>query len=484
MTSMHVKTPIAVLALAVAAAAPAAAQAAPTPAPAPPPKAAAPPEPEKPKSGFGFGSYGRMIAATDFKGRPGRDADIVARGSRLDESNYVELDFRRHDYWEATKSTTHLVATLGITNPIFHYSTDFDIRMGVRNLYIEENDLGVKGLSAWVGSRMYRGDDIYLLDWWPLDNLNTMGAGARYELKNTTFALHGGLNQPNNKFFLQQSQRSPVFNQQGSATVDILSRQRFIGSAKVTHIIPLGKGGIKASAYGELHQLPSGQRELRPRVFEDLPSDGGFVGGVQLGAFTGENSTHLNLFLRYASGLAAYGEFGTPDQLAPDHTSSGARELRLAFSGNWEKGPIGIMAAGYVRSFRNASPALDFGDVDEAIIIARPHVFFGDIGGLAVEGSYQVAQHGAVYASTDNPAAPDGPFAASLARFGVIPFISPAGRGDYSRPQFRLIYVATLRSQNAKLLYPQDDVFSLRDVEHFFGVGAEWWFNSSTFYGG
>ena len=70
-----------------------------------------------------------------------------------------------------------------------------------------------------------------------------------------------------------------------------------------------------------------------------------------------------------------------------------------------------------------------------------------------------------------------------LYRFGVIPFLTPAGRGDYARPQFRLIYVVTARSQAAKLLYPQDDVFSIRDIEHFLGFGVEWWFNSTS-YGG
>ena len=48
-----------------------------------------------------------------------------------------------------------------ITSPIFsydvvHYTADGRCLMGI-----------------WAGSRMYRGDDIYLLDFWPLDNLNT-----------------------------------------------------------------------------------------------------------------------------------------------------------------------------------------------------------------------------------------------------------------------------------------------------------------------
>ncbi|MFO0760178.1 MAG: carbohydrate porin [Byssovorax sp.] len=458
--------------------------------PAEPAKAAAPPAEaapdagKPPPSGFAFGSYGRMIAATDFKGRPGRDADIVARGSRLDESNYVELELRRDDYWAKTDSTTKVVATLAFANPIFHYNGDFNVKMAIRNLFIEESDLGAKGLSVWAGSRMYRGDDIYLLDFWPLDNLNTMGAGARYQImKSTSLAVHGGLNEPKAPFYLQEVQRPSPLNAIGSTTVAVLDRQRFIGSLKATHEIPFGKAGVKASLYGEVHSLPSGQKETDPRVFETLPGESGYVIGAQLGAWTGERAGHANLFFRYASGIAAYGELNAPSQLGLDRSTAGAHELLIAFGGNWEASIFGIMAGGYFRSFRNASPDLDRSDLDEGIVIARPHLFFGELGGVAVEASYQAQQRGVVTISNDagQPAQTSGPLTASLVRFGLIPFISPAGRGDFSRPHFRLIYTVTLRDQAARSLYPQDDVFSLRAVEHFLGVGAEWWFNSSSY---
>lgn len=448
-----------------------------------------------PPSGFFFSSYGRMITATDFHGRPGRDADIVAHGSRLDESNYVELTLRRDDAWSKTDSTTRLVATLAVANPVFHYNGEFNLKAAIRNLYLEESDLGLRGLSVWAGSRMYRGDDIYLLDWWPLDNLNTVGAGARYEIsKATSAALQGGLTLPKSIFYLQDSERPSVFNQLGATTVNILSRQRFIGSAKVTHEVQLSRGDrdgdrprLRGALYAELHRLPSGQRESEalPRVFENLPSDGGFVIGAQVGARTSARNTHVNLFLRYATGLAAYGEFAAPDQLGQGATTQGAHELLAALGANWEKGPFGLMVGAYVRSFRNASEDLDLGDVDEGIVALRPHVFFGEIGGLAVEGSFQAMQRGVVTTvDADNkPTDAKGPFSASLFRIGFVPFLSPAGRGDYSRPQLRLIYLVTVRGKEARQLYPQDDVFSLHGVEHFFGVGAEWWLNQTS-YGG
>lgn len=443
---------------------------------------------EKPPTGFTFGSYGRMIAATDGRGGPGRNADLVARGSRLDESNYVELELRRDDYWEKTKTRTRVVATLAITNPVFHYNGDFNIKMGVRNLYIEEKGLGLKDLSVWVGSRMYRGDDIYLLDFWPLDSLNTIGAGARYNFSDQTMvAVHGGLNQPSGIFYKQDVERPSAANAYGINSVTVLDRQKFIGSLKASHIVKLGAtAGLKGVLYGEAHALPSGQKETDPGIFEDLPSDDGYVIGAQVGAYTTtQRDTHVNIFIRYARGIAAYGEWGTPFALALDRTTAGAHEFLAAFSGNWEMGPVGIMAGGYVRSFRNASPDLDFNDVDEVIGIVRPHLFFGELGGLAVEFSQQLQKRGVLVAEGQAPGQvpPPGaavePLTGGLTRIGVIPFLSPAGRGDYSRPQFRLIYEATLRSDGARQFYAQDDIFNLRSVEHFFGVGAEWWFNAS-----
>lgn len=464
-----------------------------------PPKSNAPqkkndlgPKDTIPETGFFLGSYGRAVSATDLRKRPGRDADIVARGSRLDESSYVEIDVQRQDYWKATGATTRAVVTLGATGPLFHYNADFTIRMAVRNLFLQANNIATKGLSAWVGSRMYRGDDSYLLDFWPLDNLNTMGGGLRYDLASgrTFFAWHAGLNQPMTGYFKQLTTRTPPLNQPGTTTISVLDRQKFISSFKASHIIPRGKGGIKLVGYAEIHDVPSGQRETEIKgTFETLPNDTGGVIGAQIGAFAGTNPSHVNLFIRYAGGVAAYGEFGTPTQLAPDRSTTGARELWITMSGNWEIGPLGLMGAAYFRSFRNASPALDFADVDEGIVMARPHFFMSHWGGLAIEASYQAQQRGIRAQVQSKPGEPiplpsNEPFLAGVTRFGIIPFLSPAGKGSYSRPQIRMMYVLTHRDDAARTLYAKDDLFSLRTWEHFFGVGVEWWFNAQTTYGG
>lgn len=455
------------------------------------PPSAAPPAPPPARldsftSGFTFGSYGRVVAGGDLRGRPGRDTDFVARGSRLDESNYVELELRREDRWEKTNSRTRIVTTLAIGNPIFHYSGEFDATMAIRNLFIEERDLGIERLSIWVGSRMLRGDDVYLLDFWPLDSLNTLGGGARYDFddkRSTWLALHVGVNRPGGLFYYQTSQRTAPDDALAPATVEILNRQRTIGSFKLGHSVSIGvKAGLKGALYGEVHGLAAGQRELDPGVFEGVPAESGFVVGAQVGAFTGARDTHLNLFFRYARGLAAYGELATPTHLSSARTSEGASELRVAIGGNFEVGAFGLLLGGYARSFRNASLALDSDDIDEGCLVLRPHLFASDWGGVALEASFQAQQRrsAVVKELAEGPAAPASPLLGTMWRLGVIPFLSPAGRGDYSRPQLRLIYLVSLRDDGARALYPKDDVFGMRRVEHYLGLGAEWWFNTSS----
>jgi maltoporin len=140
------------------------------------------------------------------------------------------------------------------------------------------------------------------------------------------------------------------------------------------------------------------------------------------------------------------------------------------------------MVGGYFRSFRNASPSLDPGDVDEGIAIVRPQVWFLDWLGLGVEGSYQVQHRGALV--TPEEGGELRPLVATMPRLGVMPFVSPAGRGSFSRPMIWLIYTIGLRDAGARALYPVDDPFNTRSVEHFLGAGAEWWFGSTSYGGG
>lgn len=176
---------------------------------------------------------------------------------------------------------------------------------------------------------MYRGDDIYLLDFWPLDNLNTVGGGVRFDTRDgkSFVAWHVGMNRADDPFQYQVEKRAAPQNQPGTNDVAILDRPRLISSLKASHIVPMfdDKGGLKAVLYGEVHRLPSGEREDQPGRLKSVPGDSGTLIGGQVGLFTGEHDTFVNLFFRHGRGLAAYGELATPKAPAPSAPSRARR---------------------------------------------------------------------------------------------------------------------------------------------------------------
>src|SRR5688572_9451312 len=162
--------------------------------------------------GFSFGSYGRVSAASDLRGGSGREANIVAFGTRLDLPTYSEIQLERRDKWASSYGngfvTTNIVFTQAFAAPLFHETGKFEARTALRNLYGETKGIFHKGFSAWIGSRMYRGDDIYLLNFWPLDNLNMVGGGTKIALDTTSeeatsIALAVGLGRATDPFSYQ-----------------------------------------------------------------------------------------------------------------------------------------------------------------------------------------------------------------------------------------------------------------------------------------
>ncbi len=447
---------------------------------------AAPAAPDAHEGRFEFGSYGRVTAASDLRGRVGRGSNVVAFGPRLvDEGSYAELELRREDKW-GEKTRGRVVSTLALFPPFFHFSGNPANAIGVRNLYAQGS---YEKVTMWAGSRMYRGDDIYLLNWWPLDNQNTVGGGAfgSFDTKmgTTVLAAHMGQQRLDNPY---QSQQVPVVAPYGFGAVNVtkLDRPRTVQTLKLTqilrnnpeaHFFEDDRAGFKIALYGEAHQLASGvfQDPLVKRD-RDLPSDGGFLIGSQLTYFTGQRDTHMHLFLRHARGIAAYDPLEAPTTFALDRSAQGASDTRIAFSGNVETGPFAVAWGAYVRFFRDASTEpTTTQKYDEGAVVARPSLFLGEHFGLSVEGSYQQRRLQIIDPSKD------APLTASVARFGVMPYFSPSGRGTFKRPQIRVIYAVTARDAAARSLYATDDLVGQRGTDHFLGLGAEWWFNSSSY---
>lgn len=427
-----------------------------------------------PVTGFSFGSYGRVTVASDLRGRTGRQANIVAFGPRLDAPSYAELQFNysgqhRHVAWRT-------VITLAANENLFHFTGRFDQTFAVRNLYLEARGMMSPRLSLWAGSRMYRGDDVYLLNWWPLDNLNMVGGGARYELgDNVLLAAAVGINRLEDPYQLQVLRVTPR-DGFGPATAYLLDRPRILSSFKATWFSNgrNAREGLKIALYAEHHAMSAGVRQFNDagaRV--ELPADAGYVVGAQVGLYRGAN--FVNLFTRFGQGLGAYGDLRVPVTLASGRTAERAQEFNVAMAGNYEHGPFAVMLGAYFRYFRDADPGV-FGRaaLQEGAVNVRPMLWFGHHVGVALDASVQHVSYLAL-----DPATGQGAVTGTVGRFGVIPFVSPGGRGSYTRPHLQLLYVATARDAGARRLYATDDPFGYYSVEHFLGVSTEWWFNSS-----
>jgi maltoporin len=243
---------------------------------------------------------------------------------------------------------------------------------------------------------------------------------------------------------------------------------------------PLGRmreTGLKAILYGEHHSVASGERVADEMRIETLPSDSGFVLGGQIGGWMIENAAFVNLFVRYARGLAVYDPLGIPFRVGSVIETDRAEELRIAVSANFEWRMLGIQLGGWLRRFRDADPSLlDRAALAEGAIAVRPYVWFGEHVGIAGEAGYQAIETTALDERTGNPV--EG----SAIKVGLVPFFSPYGRGTYTRPHLRLIYAATIRDAGARALYPEEDPRSRVQTEHFLGMGVEWWFDSSSYH--
>lgn len=471
-------------------------------APAPPPVAAgaqrasshsefgasgSPPPPEATGSGFDFGSYGRVGIGSDLRGHSGYGVNVVSHGSRLEEPAYLELNFYYGGTIGDSSRRWRIVFVPAYSGDLFHTTGNFSQNFAIRNAYAEVENLGLRGLTLWAGSRLYRGDDVYLFDFWPLDILNTVGGGAIYAFnqQRTLVALHLGMNRLDDLYQFQQIQvparRLPgdstvLTPQSATSSVTTLDRQRLVMSLKGTHFLrslsSLPNG--KLVVYGEFHYLPKGERQAttpgQPPV--PLADDYGYLVGAQLGGWL-RSFVFANLFFRHAGGLAVFGDLGKPTGFNADQRSIDAREYTLALSGNYESRAIGLMAAAYFRNFSDGSPT-DNGGFNEGAVAVRPTAYFGKYFHTAIELSYQVRRPLTVDQDRGVYLLPQ------VARASVIPIVAPLGRGTYSRPILYAVYTLSYLSSDAQYyLFEPQDVRAGKALVHYLGLGAEWWFNSS-----
>jgi maltoporin len=462
---------------------PASGQAAPTdgtsaPNSASPPTApAAPPRqfdttPAPAESGFRFGSYGRVSAASDLGGRTPSAQSITSHPPRIVENTYVELELRHTTAARGWRLTTTI--TPAIVGEPFHYTGTFDSTIAVRNLNLSAQQ---GGLSLWAGSRMVRGDDIYLLDYWPLDNLNLVGGGAGYVIGDLELKVHTGTNRLLDPYQHQTVAVPDVVF--GAETIEKLDRQRVVGAAKASYTLRRPPElGLKVVAYLEGQGIGGGRRERPDGTILALPADGGLVVGAQLGAYGfGPGARgHANLFLRMGLGLAATDWLGVPEDVGVSRKTWGAAsEFVVGLSLNHELGEVGVQLGGYARRFVSAAPDPDSDSASgvEAVANVRPWFHLSGPWAVALDLSYQGRFPNGIDPSTLKPVTRTVLQAAPILTF------TPTGPGSYSRPQLRLVYRVAHLDEGARAMYSFEDPRRDDAWVHYLGLQAEWWFDSS-----
>jgi hypothetical protein len=215
-------------------------------------------------------------------------------------------------------------------------------------------------------------------------------------------------------------------------------------------------------------------------TLEALPADNGVLVGAQLGSFGFSSDKrfrrHVNVFARYAKGLAAFDELAPPTTFGPELETSRANEFTFGVSANWDHTLGNLMIGALSRRFVDADTnTTDPDDGWEYSIDARPllrvgHDFF--VGG---DVSYQARFPRGLNPITLRASDP--------AVFQLAPMLvwSPMGPSGYDRPQLRLVYRIAYLNEAALDLYVPDDPRHTKATQHFLGVQAEWWFNSSTY---
>ena len=427
---------------------------------------------------FRFGSYGRVQVASDLEGGLGGPTRIVFPAPRVDEGSYAEIELGYLAYRDESGVEVDTVFTLALDDDFFHFDSEFASSIAIRNLFAEARHLFFEGSYLWVGSRMVRGDDVYLLDTWPLDNLNTWGAGLGWRGESTRIGLHTGVNRLDDEY---QFQVVSVADERfvGAREVVFMDRLRVISSLKAEQLFGGRDGdvGFKIKVYGETHALPEGTlRRDQPREEETLPSDFGWTAGLQLGTWNLLNErSFVNLFFRISGGLAAYGETAIPFGINDEKTAAGALNVMTALSANIETDWFGVLVGGFVRYFQDADGFdEDFDDGVDAAWSIRPMAFIGDYFTPGFEVSQQLRRPNGVNPTTNLQEL------GTIWKISVLPAVT-FGEGMYARPQIRLNYTVSILDGAAQSFFPIDDRRRSNEVIHFLGVAAEWWFNSSSY---
>jgi maltoporin len=435
-----------------------------------------------------FMYYGRMgIAWTPsgqvVAGKYMNLGDHKAIGGRLEEGDYLEPGIRYHIKKAKTETDTSidLVTDFEIFSLNGAIVSDLangdisDIKIMPLQAYIQAKNVLTEGLTLWLGSNLYRKNDIHICDYFYFNSLPGQGVGALYKGLDVAILTQTGAS----SFFatdLNAGLPAP-------ATPAIVQRERTMFIAQYS--VPFGNGTTFVQGLGELHVVPNAGNAKRDAPADVNPTDHGAVAGVKVhldlggGDFSDASIRYGNRIANGAeSGGSTYQTFGEP---SINGTYRGAYGLEAVEHFLWNVGDLvsinGYGTLHYSRGSTSYVPLPDPADpATPGVAVpnsrfdysfgARPTFYVSDQFHLITEATFQARKD-------------EGRATGTAVKLSVAPTVVPSGeRSAWARPDLRLIYTLGIYNQAAvdQLMSPYLQAMGPKKVAHFLGARTEWWF--------
>ncbi|SHF75218.1 maltoporin [Flavobacterium fluvii] len=426
--------------------------------------------------GYGLGTEAEFPQSLNLNG-------MGSIGGRFEENDYMQLGTAMHfKPTNASKDTTKinvqaLFAFYTTKGQLIGNVSDKSIggiTSVIPELFAEAKNIMGSDWSVWLGARLFRGDDIHIIDHFYFDDHSGQGVGIKH--KNTEFSVifTGAIDTTSTlppNFYLN------IVN--GTPTLGLRNRYLTI----LEHTLRLSKGYVKLM--GEFHRLPAGVAEDATTKYS-YPADVGFVVGAK---YQNRISSKLPgsfnaVSARYGTGIANGGDGGSSRTFmtygAPNlETNSFRNAYSFAFTETFvlnfnEKYSLNGYAL-YTKS-RGASDEPNKGSDylgKQMLFNRKQDISFG------ARGTWYLTNWLHLLHELDFAWRKDGTQDfAQMTKFTIAPTLVPTAKRDvWERPHFRLVYsVAHYNKFAADNLYSSYLAQSgPKSWGQYIGVKTEWW---------
>jgi LamB porin len=277
--------------------------------------------------------------------------------NRLQEGQYFELNFQampiEHGSFVSTLSSGS--TSYPYDNSIGSLNPTGGSWLNVRNLYLQYDHVGDADGQLWFGARMFRGEDIYLFDTWPLDDHDMIGGGYARKYGESRLEFDLGVNKdsaygvPGNS--VASGGTSPTFSADTQRYLLINKFETKVGEAR------------KLKTNLEFQYLPKGRGTVTTSTSNNgatfnIPSDYGVEAGAQVDLWAGSvgvlnygygnvvgnwGSSALNIVAKKVSGLVSTSGVALNEVNA--NAAKGAQAFTGALYGRSEFEDWGMMYA-------------------------------------------------------------------------------------------------------------------------------------------